>query len=77
MSPGGGIARVRDVRVRRVYEQASPDDGQRFLVDRLWPRGLAKSAAHLDEWVLRQHRRRRPAHDVPELPRRDPGPVTG
>lgn len=45
------MARVRDVRVRRVYEQASPDDGQRFLVDRLWPRGLAKSAAHLDEWV--------------------------
>jgi len=27
--------------------------------------------------VLRQHRRRRPAHDVPELPRRDPRPVTG
>jgi uncharacterized protein YeaO (DUF488 family) len=45
------MARVRDVRVRRVYEQASPDDGQRYLVDRLWPRGLAESAAHLDEWV--------------------------
>ena len=45
------MARVRDVRVRRVYEQASPGDGQRFLVDRLWPRGLARSAAHLDEWV--------------------------
>ena len=45
------MVRVRDVRVRRVYEQASPGDGQRFLVDRLWPRGLARSAAHLDEWV--------------------------
>src|SRR5215472_2555942 len=51
MTPGGGMVRVRDVRVRRVYEQASPGDGQRFLVDRLWPRGLARSAAHLDEWV--------------------------
>ena len=45
------MATVRDVRVRRVYEHASPDDGERFLVDRLWPRGLSKSAAHLDEWV--------------------------
>src|SRR5215471_5067906 len=51
MTSGGRMARVRDVRVRRVYEQASPDDGQRYLVDRLWPRGLPKSAAHLDEWV--------------------------
>jgi len=40
-----------DVRVRRVYEQPSPDDGVRLLVDRLWPRGLSKDAAHLDEWV--------------------------
>ena len=41
----------RDVRVRRVYDQPSPDDGQRLLVDRLWPRGLSKAAAHVDEWV--------------------------
>jgi uncharacterized protein YeaO (DUF488 family) len=40
-----------DVRVRRVYEQPSPDDGERMLVDRLWPRGLSKKAARLDEWV--------------------------
>ena len=40
-----------DVRVRRVYEQPSPDDGARLLVDRLWPRGLSKDAAHLDAWV--------------------------
>jgi uncharacterized protein YeaO (DUF488 family) len=40
-----------DVRVRRVYEQPSPDDGVRLLVDRLWPRGLSKDAAHIDEWV--------------------------
>jgi uncharacterized protein YeaO (DUF488 family) len=40
-----------DVRVRRVYEPPSPDDGERLLVDRLWPRGLSKKAAQLDGWV--------------------------
>jgi uncharacterized protein YeaO (DUF488 family) len=40
-----------DVRVRRVYEPPDPADGHRVLVDRLWPRGLSKSAAALDEWV--------------------------
>ncbi|MEV5152939.1 DUF488 family protein [Streptomyces werraensis] len=38
------------MRVRRVYEPPEPDDGVRVLVDRLWPRGLAKDAAHIDEW---------------------------
>ncbi|MFJ4557520.1 DUF488 domain-containing protein [Streptomyces massasporeus] len=38
------------VRVRRVYDAAEPEDGVRVLVDRLWPRGLAKDAARLDEW---------------------------
>jgi uncharacterized protein YeaO (DUF488 family) len=39
------------VRVRRVYDAPEKADGQRVLVDRLWPRGLNKDAAHLDEWV--------------------------
>ncbi|WP_037678254.1 DUF488 domain-containing protein [Streptomyces albus] len=47
---GGGVTGKRDVRVRRVYEEAGPGDGARVLVDRLWPRGLAKEAAELDEW---------------------------
>ena len=38
-------------RVKRVYEAPSPDDGARVLVDRLWPRGMRKDAAHLDDWV--------------------------
>ncbi|MFJ5830915.1 DUF488 domain-containing protein [Streptomyces sp. NPDC093089] len=38
------------VRVRRVYDTPSPDDGVRVLVDRLWPRGLRKADAHIDEW---------------------------
>lgn len=38
------------VRVRRVYESPEPEDGVRVLVDRLWPRGLSKEAARVDEW---------------------------
>ncbi|MFG1674389.1 DUF488 domain-containing protein [Micromonospora sp. NPDC049282] len=41
----------RQVRVRRVYHDRSPDDGLRVLVDRVWPRGLAKAVVDLDEWV--------------------------
>jgi len=40
-----------DIRVRRVYDEPSPEDGTRVLVDRVWPRGLRKDAAHLDEWA--------------------------
>lgn len=40
-----------DIRVRRVYEEPSPEDGARVLVDRVWPRGLRKDAARLDEWA--------------------------
>jgi len=40
-----------DVQVRRVYDEPAPRDGARVLVDRLWPRGLRKDAAHLDEWA--------------------------
>ncbi|MFF7475276.1 DUF488 family protein [Streptomyces sp. NPDC008092] len=38
------------VRVRRIYESPEPADGLRVLVDRLWPRGLSKEVAHVDEW---------------------------
>lgn len=38
------------VRIRRVYESPEPEDGVRVLVDRLWPRGLSKDAARVDEW---------------------------
>ena len=40
-----------EVRARRVYEEPDASDGKRVLVDRLWPRGLSKAAAHLDEWL--------------------------
>lgn len=38
------------IRCKRVYEEAARDDGYRVLVDRLWPRGVAKSALVYDEW---------------------------
>lgn len=38
------------VRVARVYEKAGATEGARILVDRLWPRGVSKAAAELDEW---------------------------
>ncbi len=38
------------VRIARVYDPVSPDDGRRVLVDRLWPRGISKERAALDEW---------------------------
>jgi uncharacterized protein YeaO (DUF488 family) len=40
-----------DIRVRRVYEEPSAQDGARVLVDRVWPRGLRKDALRLDEWA--------------------------
>lgn len=50
---GGGMPpestqRSSEIRTRRVY--ASPDGGYRVLVDRIWPRGIAKADLELDEW---------------------------
>ncbi len=38
------------IRIRRVYEPAQPGEGERVLVDRLWPRGMTKQRAGLDDW---------------------------
>ncbi len=37
--------------IKRVYEKRSPLDGQRILVDRLWPRGVRKSTNNVDQWM--------------------------
>lgn|SRR5487761_121674 len=42
---------MSEIRLRRVYERERPLDGTRVLVDRLWPRGVTREAAALDEWV--------------------------
>jgi uncharacterized protein YeaO (DUF488 family) len=40
-----------NVRLKRAYEPAAPSDGARILIDRLWPRGVTKAAAAIDQWV--------------------------
>jgi uncharacterized protein YeaO (DUF488 family) len=40
----------RKVQVRRVYDDPAPGDGTRVLVDRIWPRGMTKEKASLDDW---------------------------
>ena len=46
------MSTARDqVRLKRVYDDPEPGDGFRVLVDRLWPRGLTKSAARVDLWM--------------------------
>jgi uncharacterized protein YeaO (DUF488 family) len=39
------------VKLKRAYEAPAPSDGHRILVDRLWPRGVKKTAAHLAAWL--------------------------
>jgi uncharacterized protein YeaO (DUF488 family) len=39
------------LRLKRAYEPAEPADGYRVLIDRLWPRGVTKEEARLDEWA--------------------------
>jgi uncharacterized protein YeaO (DUF488 family) len=39
-----------DIRLKRAYEPAAPDDGSRVLIDRLWPRGVSRARAELDAW---------------------------
>ncbi|HLT19435.1 MAG TPA: DUF488 domain-containing protein [Thermomicrobiales bacterium] len=38
-------------KLRRAYDSPSPDDGQRILVDRFWPRGISKERAQLELWL--------------------------
>lgn len=42
---------MMDIRLKRAYERPAKSDGARVLVDRLWPRGLRKEEAGLDEWL--------------------------
>ena len=38
------------IRIKRVYDEYSPGDGFRILIDKLWPRGVSKDNAHVDLW---------------------------
>jgi len=39
------------LKIKRIYDEPSPEDGYRILVDRLWPRGISKDRARVDEWA--------------------------
>jgi uncharacterized protein YeaO (DUF488 family) len=40
-----------DLRLKRAYEPVAATDGYRVLIDRIWPRGVKREEAHLDEWA--------------------------
>ena len=54
------MARKPKIRLKRIYETPSPEDGLRVLVDRLWPRGVGKNDAKLDLWA----KQLAPSHDL-------------
>jgi uncharacterized protein YeaO (DUF488 family) len=39
------------LKIKRVYDEKSPADGKRILIDRLWPRGIKKEEIRIDEWL--------------------------
>ncbi len=45
------MAGIPPIQVKRVYEPPRPEDGVRFLIDRLWPRGVKKEEAALEGWL--------------------------
>lgn len=47
----GSSCPATHLRLKRAYEPAAADDGVRILVDRLWPRGVSKEKAALDDWM--------------------------
>lgn len=48
---GESERKTKMIQLKRVYEKAAPEDGKRFLVERLWPRGVKKSALRIDAWL--------------------------
>jgi uncharacterized protein YeaO (DUF488 family) len=41
---------MKDIRIKRIYDDPSKNDGYRILIDRIWPRGVSKEDAKLDDW---------------------------
>jgi uncharacterized protein YeaO (DUF488 family) len=42
---------MHEIKIKRVYDEASEDDGYRILIDRLWPRGISKERIKIDKWA--------------------------
>lgn len=45
------MAKQTRIKTKRVYVASSPSDGKRFLIDRVWPRGVKKEKLKIEEWV--------------------------
>ena len=61
-------AKMTALAVKRIYEPPTDSDGARILVDRLWPRGIAKDKAHIDLWltdIAPSHKLRQRFHGRP------------
>jgi uncharacterized protein YeaO (DUF488 family) len=63
-----GAVPASHIRLKRAYEPAEPGDGVRILVDRLWPRGVSKAKAALDDWM----KEIAPSHELREWFGHDP-----
>lgn len=50
--PAHKVTRRKDIGVKRIYDEPDAADGFRALVDRLWPRGISKQRAALDDWLF-------------------------
>lgn len=48
---GMHMAKALDVRAKRIYDPSDRGDGYRVLIDHVWPRGVSRERAHLDEWA--------------------------
>jgi uncharacterized protein YeaO (DUF488 family) len=46
-----GEGEIVMIKIKRVYQEPSQGDGKRILIDRLWPRGLKKEVAEIDDWI--------------------------
>ncbi len=56
------------IKVKRIYEPVETDDGHRVLVDRLWPRGITRDRANIDDWL----KELAPSHDLRKWFHKDP-----
>jgi len=48
--PGSLLATKPQLRIKRIYDEAARGDGHRILTDRIWPRGVSRARARLDDW---------------------------
>jgi uncharacterized protein YeaO (DUF488 family) len=52
LGPAHKVAHRGDIQIKRIYDEPDAADGFRALVDRLWPRGISKQRAALDDWLV-------------------------